>query len=147
MASRNFRLHDGKKGVALALRVTPRANRNEISEILDDGTIKVRITLEAGHRSRRDRAQQARLGRGYGERRGPGPADGVYVVSVPVSDYDTGILQDACFLVCCGLPRPRQIYGGEVLTEAREQPPCRLHVIAILLAEILDHERFFKAYA
>jgi len=44
MASRNFHLHDGKKGVALALRVTPRANRNEISEILEDGTIKVRIT-------------------------------------------------------------------------------------------------------
>lgn len=44
MASRNYHLHDGKKGVALAVRVTPRANRNEISEILDDGTIKVRIT-------------------------------------------------------------------------------------------------------
>lgn len=44
MGSRNFHLHDGKKGVALAIRVTPRASRNEISEILDDGTIKVRIT-------------------------------------------------------------------------------------------------------
>ena len=44
MGYRNFHLHDGKKGVALAIRVTPRASRNEISEILDDGTIKIRIT-------------------------------------------------------------------------------------------------------
>jgi uncharacterized protein len=44
MASRNFRLHDGKKGVALVLRVTPRASKNEIVEILSDGTVKVRLT-------------------------------------------------------------------------------------------------------
>jgi uncharacterized protein len=44
MGSRKFHLHDGKKGVALAVRVTPRASRNEISEILEDGTIKIRIT-------------------------------------------------------------------------------------------------------
>jgi uncharacterized protein (TIGR00251 family) len=44
MGSRKFHLHDGKKGVALAVRVTPRASRNEITEILDDGTIKIRIT-------------------------------------------------------------------------------------------------------
>jgi uncharacterized protein (TIGR00251 family) len=43
MGARKFHLHDGKKGVALAVRVTPRAKKNEISEILDDGTIKVRI--------------------------------------------------------------------------------------------------------
>jgi uncharacterized protein (TIGR00251 family) len=43
MGTRKFHLHDGKRGVALAVRVTPRAKKNEISEILDDGTIKVRI--------------------------------------------------------------------------------------------------------
>lgn len=43
MTDRKFNLHDGKKGSALAVRVTPRASRNEIVELLDDGTIKVRI--------------------------------------------------------------------------------------------------------
>ena len=43
MTARKFHLHDGQKGVALAIRVTPRARRNEITGILEDGTIKVRI--------------------------------------------------------------------------------------------------------
>jgi uncharacterized protein (TIGR00251 family) len=43
MTGRKFKLHDGKKGSALAVRVTPRASRNEIVEFLEDGTIKVRI--------------------------------------------------------------------------------------------------------
>ena len=43
MSDRRFNLHDGKKGSALAIRVTPRASRNEIVELLEDGTIKVRI--------------------------------------------------------------------------------------------------------
>ena len=43
MSDRKFNLHDGKKGSALAVRVTPRASRNEIVELLDDGTIKVRL--------------------------------------------------------------------------------------------------------
>ena len=43
MSERQFRLHGGKKGSALAVRVTPRASRNEIVEMLDDGTIKVRL--------------------------------------------------------------------------------------------------------
>lgn len=43
MADRKFNLHNGKKGSALAVRVTPRASRNEIVDLLDDGTIKVRI--------------------------------------------------------------------------------------------------------
>jgi hypothetical protein len=37
-------LHDGQKGAALAVRITPRASRNEISEILSDGTVKIRLT-------------------------------------------------------------------------------------------------------
>ena len=43
MSDRKFRLHSGQKGSALAVRVTPRASRNEIVEMLDDGTIKVRL--------------------------------------------------------------------------------------------------------
>ncbi len=41
---RSYNLHDGKSGSALAVRITPRASRNEIHEILDDGTVKIRIT-------------------------------------------------------------------------------------------------------
>lgn len=44
MSSRQYHLHNGKKGSALAIRVTPRASRNEISEILSDGTVKIRLT-------------------------------------------------------------------------------------------------------
>ncbi len=44
MAHRDYRLHDGKRGAALALRVTPRARKNEIVEILSDGTVKVHLT-------------------------------------------------------------------------------------------------------
>ena len=44
MASRKFHLHDGRLGAALAVRVTPRASRNEITEIQSDGTVKVRLT-------------------------------------------------------------------------------------------------------
>ena len=43
MAKRNFHLHDGKAGSALAVRVTPRASRNKIVEVLGDGTIKIHI--------------------------------------------------------------------------------------------------------
>jgi len=44
MTDRNFRLHDGKSGAAVTVSVVSRASQNEISEILDDGTIKVRLT-------------------------------------------------------------------------------------------------------
>ena len=43
MSDRKFKLHNGQKGSALAVRITPRASRNEIVELLDDGTIKVRL--------------------------------------------------------------------------------------------------------
>jgi hypothetical protein len=36
-------MHGGQKGSALAIRITPRASSNEIAEVLDDGTIKVRL--------------------------------------------------------------------------------------------------------
>lgn len=44
MSTRKFHLHGGKKGAAITVRVTPRASRNEIVEILGDGTVKIRIT-------------------------------------------------------------------------------------------------------
>ena len=44
MGSRRYHLHDGKKGAALAIRVTPRASHNEIVEILSDGTVRIRLT-------------------------------------------------------------------------------------------------------
>lgn len=41
--SREYVLHDGKRGSALAVRVTPRASRNQIAGVLNDGTIKVQV--------------------------------------------------------------------------------------------------------
>lgn len=35
---------EGKTGAAITVKVFPRASKNEISEILSDGTIKIRIT-------------------------------------------------------------------------------------------------------
>jgi uncharacterized protein (TIGR00251 family) len=35
---------DGRKGAALALRVMPRAPKNEIVGVLSDGTVKVHLT-------------------------------------------------------------------------------------------------------
>lgn len=43
MPSRNYRLHDGKVGSAIAVRVTPRASRNQIVEVTPDGTVRIRI--------------------------------------------------------------------------------------------------------
>jgi uncharacterized protein len=44
MNQRSFHLHDGKNGSAIAVRVTPRARKNEIVEVLSDGTVKVHLT-------------------------------------------------------------------------------------------------------
>lgn len=40
---RKFHLHDGKRGSALAVRVTPRSSRNQVVGVLNDGTIKIHI--------------------------------------------------------------------------------------------------------
>lgn len=45
--TRKFDFHDGKRGSALALRVTPRASRNQIVGLLNDGTIKVHVASTA----------------------------------------------------------------------------------------------------
>ena len=44
MDTRQFHLHDGQKGAALAIRITPRARKNEIVDVLNDGTVKIRLT-------------------------------------------------------------------------------------------------------
>ena len=44
MPPRKYHLHDGRRGAALAIRVTPRASRNKITEVLSDGTIKIHLT-------------------------------------------------------------------------------------------------------
>ena len=41
---RKFILHDGKIGAAITVRVTPRMAKDQIYDILDDGTIKIRLT-------------------------------------------------------------------------------------------------------
>ena len=43
MPRRKIHLHDGQVGSALAVRVVPRAGRNEISEVMEDGTVKIRL--------------------------------------------------------------------------------------------------------
>jgi uncharacterized protein (TIGR00251 family) len=44
MARRKFRLHDGKSGSAIAVRVTPRASNNKIASVSEDGSIKIHLT-------------------------------------------------------------------------------------------------------
>ena len=42
--TRKYKLHDGQVGSALAVRLTPKASRNAIIGILEDGTVKVHVT-------------------------------------------------------------------------------------------------------
>ena len=44
MTQRNYKLHNGQKGAALAIRVTTRATENKIIGALSDGTVKIRLT-------------------------------------------------------------------------------------------------------
>lgn len=46
MNERSFHLHDGRTGSAITVRVVPHASHNAISEILEDGTIKVQMTAQ-----------------------------------------------------------------------------------------------------
>jgi uncharacterized protein (TIGR00251 family) len=43
---RKFVLHDGQRGSALAIRVTPRSSHNQIVGVLNDGTIKVHLAAD-----------------------------------------------------------------------------------------------------
>ncbi len=40
---RAYKLHDGRHGAALTVRVTPRARRTEIAGFLEDGILRIRI--------------------------------------------------------------------------------------------------------
>lgn len=42
--TRRYKLHDGKVGSALAVRLTAKASRNAIVGIQEDGTVKVHVT-------------------------------------------------------------------------------------------------------
>ena len=50
MTQRNYKLHDGKKGAAIAVRVTPRATKNQIVGALHDGTIKIHLAADPNER-------------------------------------------------------------------------------------------------
>jgi uncharacterized protein (TIGR00251 family) len=41
---RRFRFHDGRVGSAVAVHVTPRSRKDELSGISPDGTLRVRLT-------------------------------------------------------------------------------------------------------
>jgi len=41
--NRKFKLHNGKRGAALTVRVTPRARKTEFGGILEDGTVRIRV--------------------------------------------------------------------------------------------------------
>jgi uncharacterized protein YggU (UPF0235/DUF167 family) len=43
MPSRKYELHGGRRGSALAVRITPRASNNQIVGVLNDGTVKVHL--------------------------------------------------------------------------------------------------------
>ena len=40
---RAFKLHSGKSGAALTLRVTPRARKTEFAGVLEDGILRMRV--------------------------------------------------------------------------------------------------------
>jgi len=40
---RKYKLHDGKSGAALTLRITPRARKTEFAGVLEDGILRVRV--------------------------------------------------------------------------------------------------------
>lgn len=44
--ARGMRFTNGKKGAALPVRVIPRASRNEIVEVLNDQTVKIRLIAQ-----------------------------------------------------------------------------------------------------
>ena len=47
MKEREYHLHDGKSGAAITVRVVPNSAQTEIGEILEDGTVTVRLKAQA----------------------------------------------------------------------------------------------------
>jgi uncharacterized protein YggU (UPF0235/DUF167 family) len=48
MIGRDFHLHNGKKGAALAVRVVKSSGIDNIQEILKDGTVLIRVLNDSG---------------------------------------------------------------------------------------------------
>lgn len=46
MEKRPFRFHDGQKGAALAVRVTPGARHDALAAVLEDGTLAVHLRVK-----------------------------------------------------------------------------------------------------
>lgn len=44
MITREYKFHSGRFGAAIAVRIIPRARKNEISTIMQDGAIKIKLT-------------------------------------------------------------------------------------------------------
>lgn len=44
MSNPKHSFHSGKRGTAIAVRVIPRSARNEITEVMSDGSVKIRLT-------------------------------------------------------------------------------------------------------
>ena len=40
---RKYKLHNGKQGAALTIRVTPRSRKTEFGGLMEDGTLRVRV--------------------------------------------------------------------------------------------------------
>ncbi|KPL06863.1 hypothetical protein AMJ86_06850 [bacterium SM23_57] len=47
MVQREFHLHNGKRGAALSVRVVSNSRVDEIADILQDGTLYIRLTSSA----------------------------------------------------------------------------------------------------
>lgn len=43
MPTKKHTFHDGKGGAALAIRVTPRSSTNQVAEVLNNGTVRIRL--------------------------------------------------------------------------------------------------------
>ncbi|NJN43482.1 MAG: DUF167 domain-containing protein [Anaerolineae bacterium] len=43
MSEPKHNFHGGKRGAAIAVRVIPRSSRNEIAEVMSDGSVKIRL--------------------------------------------------------------------------------------------------------
>jgi len=61
MSARDFRLHDGERGSALAIRVIPLAEENRIAKVLDDGTIEVHLATRSPNLNQPLRAYLAKV--------------------------------------------------------------------------------------
>ena len=45
MTQREYYMHNGRKGAALAIRVTSGEKKNEVAKVLSDGSIHIRLTI------------------------------------------------------------------------------------------------------